>query len=138
MSLRERCAYHEQATPQRRLPSAFAVSIANDRPHLRRGDYRAHDEHFGLEAILVLCLSGPEAEEEFCGPITDDGDRIDYEMACEYLARQLNPLQVGGELVRCRDAARRLVRSAWAQQRIVAIADALLRNGSLSGDEILG
>jgi hypothetical protein len=30
------------------------------------------------------------------------------------------------------------VRSASARHRIVAIADALLRNGSLSGDEILG
>ena len=53
------------------------------------------------------------------------------------LARQLNPLQIGAEFSRYHDAAQRLVRSPWAHHRIVAIADALLRNGSLSGDEIL-
>ena len=37
---------------------------------------------------------------------------------------------------RCRAAAERLVRSAWAQQRIRALADALLRSGTLSGEEI--
>jgi hypothetical protein len=46
-------------------------------------------------------------------------------------------LQIGAEFSRYHDAAQRLVRSPWAHHRIVAIADALLRNGSLSGDEIL-
>ena len=59
-------------------------------------------------------------------------------MAREYLARCIaNPLHAAAELTRYRDAAQRLVRSAWARHRIV-LADALLRNGSLSGDEILG
>jgi hypothetical protein len=40
-------------------------------------------------------------------------------------------------MARYRDAAQRLVRSPWAQQRIRLLADALLRTGSLSGDEIL-
>ena len=57
-------------------------------------------------------------------------------MAYEYLARQLNPLQVGGELVRYRDAAQRLVRSAWARHRIRLLADALLRHGTLTGEQI--
>ena len=57
-------------------------------------------------------------------------------MACEYLARQLNPLQIGGELVRYRDAAQRLVRSPWAPRRIRLLADALLRHGTLSGEQI--
>ncbi len=40
------------------------------------------------------------------------------------------------ELARYRDAAQRLVRSPWARGRIVAIADRLLRSGSLSGKEV--
>ncbi len=86
--------------------------------------------------MVTLCLAGPEAEKEFCGPITDNSDRVDYEMAREYLARQLNPLQVGAELVRYRDAAQRLVRSPWARQRIRLLADALLRHGTLTGEQI--
>ena len=47
-----------------------------------------------LECMVTLCLAGPEAEREFCGPITDGRDRVDYEMAREYLARRIaNPLQ---------------------------------------------
>jgi hypothetical protein len=38
--------------------------------------------------------------------------------------------------VRYRDAAQRLIRSPWAQQRIRLLAAALLRHGTLSGDEI--
>jgi hypothetical protein len=47
-----------------------------------------------------------------------------------------NPLHAAAELSRCRDAAERLVRSAWAQQRIRLLADALLRCGTLSIEEI--
>ena len=50
--------------------------------------------------------------------------------------RIANPLQAAAELARYRDAAQRLVRTAWAQQRIRLLADALQRNGSLSGEEI--
>jgi hypothetical protein len=89
-----------------------------------------------MECMVRLCLAGPEAENEFCGPITDDSDRIDYKMAYAYLARQLNPLQIGAELTRYRDAAQRLVRSAWARHRIRLLADALLRHGTLSGEQI--
>jgi hypothetical protein len=50
-------------------------------------------------------------------PKADDGsDRVAYEMARQYLARCVaNPLRVAAELARYRDAAQRLVRSAWAQ-----------------------
>jgi hypothetical protein len=47
-----------------------------------------------------------------------------------------NPLQAAADLVRFRDAAQRLVRSTWAQARIRLLADALLRCGTLSGEEI--
>jgi hypothetical protein len=114
----------------------IAVTIADDRAHLHRGHYRApHD--CGLECMVTLCLAGPEAEREICGPITDHSDRVDYQMAREYLARSVaNPLQAAAELVRYRDAAQRLVRSPWAQRRIRLLADALLRHGTLSGEEI--
>jgi hypothetical protein len=42
------------------------------------------------------------------------------------------------KLARFRAAAQRLVRSAWAQHRICLLADAFLRNGSLSGDKDIG
>jgi hypothetical protein len=80
--------------------------------------------------MVTLCLSGPEAEKEFCGSISDDSDRADYEMARDYLARQFSPLQIGAELTRYRDAAQRLVRSPWARHRIRLLADALLQHGA--------
>ena len=47
-----------------------------------------------LECMLTLCLAGPEAEGKFCCSINDGSDRVDYEMAREYLARRVaNPLQ---------------------------------------------
>jgi hypothetical protein len=111
------------------------VTIADDTPHLHRGRYRAEAD-LALKSMVTLCLAGPEAEKEFCGPISDDSDRVDYQMAYEYLARQLNPLQVGAEFLRYRDAAQRLVRSAWARHRIRLLADALLRHGTLTVEQI--
>jgi hypothetical protein len=82
-------------------------------------------------------LAGPEAETLFCGPITDGSDEGDLRTAREFLARSIpNPLRAAAELARCRDAAARLVRSAWAQRRIRVLADALLRCGTLNADEI--
>ena len=137
-TLRKRAAYHESGHCTAAI--AFAIPIIRvtiaDRPHLHRELYHPPDAGFGLECMVTLCLAGPEAEKEFCGPITDNSDRIDYQMAYEYLARQLHPLQVGAELTRYRDAAQRLVRSQWAQQRILRVADSLLQNGSLSAEEI--
>ncbi len=86
---------------------------------------------------MILGLSGPEAEREFCRAADDGGDCIDYEMARRYLARRIdNPLHAAAELARFREAAQRLVRSPCTQARIRLLADALLRN--VSGDEILG
>jgi hypothetical protein len=68
---------------------------------------------WSLECMVTLCLAGPEAERKFCCSINEGSDRIDYRMAYEYLARQLNPVQIGAELTRYRDAAQRLVRSPW-------------------------
>jgi hypothetical protein len=137
-SLIERISIHEAGHAVAALVFAvpiIRVTIENDTPHLHRGRYRA-EANLALECMVTLCLSGPKAEKEFCGPISDNSDRVDYQMAYEYLARQLNPLQVGGELVRYRDAAQRLVRSAWARHRIRLLADALLRHGTLTGEQI--
>jgi hypothetical protein len=38
--------------------------------------------------------------------------------------------------VRYRDAAQLLIRSPWAQHRIRLLADALLRHGTLTGEQI--
>jgi hypothetical protein len=139
MDLRRRCATHEAGHAVAALAFAIpiiCVTIGDDVPHLHRADYHApHD--CGLECMVTLCPAGPEAEKEFCGTITDGGDRTDYEMAREYLARSVaNPLQAAAELVRYRDAAQRLVRSPWAQQRIRLLADALLRHGTLTAEQI--
>jgi hypothetical protein len=137
MDLQRRCATHESGHTVAALTFGIPiirVTIEN-KPHLHRGRYRApHD--YGLECMTVLCLAGPEAERELCGPITDGSDQTDYQMAYEYLSRQLNPLHAAAELVRYRDAAQRLVRSPWAHHRIHLLADALLQHGTLSSEEI--
>jgi hypothetical protein len=57
-------------------------------------------------------------------------------MARGYLSQRFDPLTVGAEIVRLRDATDRLVRTEWAQHRIRAVAAALLRHVTLTGDEI--
>jgi hypothetical protein len=79
-------------------------------------------------------LSGGEAEPVFFG--ADEGSKADYATARKHLAQRFSPLRIGVELERHRDAARRLVTSAWAQDRIRLIADALLRCGVLSNEQI--
>jgi hypothetical protein len=113
------------------------VTIDNDTPHLLRGHYRAqHDA--GLECMATLCLAGPAAEDYFCGSIEDGADRIDIDMARKYLARRFEPLRIAAEIARLRDAAVRLLRTSWAEQRIRLVAEALLRHGTLTGEEICG
>jgi hypothetical protein len=139
-NLRQRRAYHESghcvAAPTFAIP-IISVTIADDHPHLHRGHYRAHEANFGIEAMVTLCLAGPEAEREFCGSITAGSDQKDYQMAREYLARCVaNPLQAAAALARFRDAAQRLVRSAWARQRIRLLAAALLEHDTLTAEQI--
>ena len=96
---------------------------------MHRAHYRPPPE-IGLEAMCVLCMAGPAAEEFFCGKIDDGSDETDYKMARD------DALQIGFQLNRLRNAADRLVRTEWAQHRIRAVAAALLRHGTLTGDEI--
>jgi hypothetical protein len=114
----------------------ISVSIDTATPHLHRGHYRP-PPGIGLEAMCTLCL-WPAAEELFIGPITDGSDQTDYEMARHYQSPRYDLLQIESELVRLRDAADRLVRTPFVQDRIRLIAAALLERGSLSGAEIEG
>jgi hypothetical protein len=47
-------------------------------------------------------------------------------------------LTIGAALSRYRDAADKLVRTPWAQERIPIIANALLQRSVLTGDDIAG
>jgi hypothetical protein len=112
------------------------VTIAADGPHLFR-DCFSMPANLALESLCVLCLSGPAAEEYFCGRVNDGGDETDYDMAREYLARAgCDTLTVEAGIKQARDGADRLVRTPWAEQRIRVIAGALLKRGILSGAEI--
>lgn len=115
----------------------ISVSIDADTPHLYRGHYRPPRGVDGLQAMCIVCLAGPIGEQLLCGPISEGGDQIDYDMAREYLAMAgCDLLQTAAGIVVCREAAERLVKTPSVQQRIERIADALLRHGSLSGDAI--
>ena len=139
MSFRERCAFHESGHAVAAITYGvpiLAVTI-EDRPHLHRGQYHAPTPDLGFEAIAVICFAGICAEELLVGPIEDGGDVPDLRMVREHIARSVsNPLQVGVELARHRDAAARLVRSQWARQRIAKLAAALLQHGTLRGEQI--
>jgi len=139
LSLLERIATHESghvcAAIIYNIP-IISVSITADTPHLHRGNYRAPAD-IGLECMATLCLSGPAAEMFFCGPITDGSDEDDIAMAKDYLTRAgVNPLRIGVEFNRPRASAEALVRTPFARHRIPLIAAALLRHGTLTGDEI--
>jgi hypothetical protein len=77
-------AIHEAGHCAAAIPFSIpviSVTIVGDRPHLRRGRYRPACPIAGLHRLVTLCLSGPEAERVFCGPITDGGDTADRRMA---------------------------------------------------------
>lgn len=112
------------------------ISVTNNSttPHMLRGHYCAPSGDIGVGVMATLCLSGPASETFFCGRIDDGSDATDIAMAREYLSRRYDALRIGTELTRHRDAAERLVRDQ--AQRIQQIADALLRHGTLSGEQL--
>jgi hypothetical protein len=136
----QRTAYHEAGHCAAAIAFGIPiirVTIVNETPHLLRGHYRAqHDA--GLECMATLCLAGPAAEDYFCGSIEDGADRLDIEMVRQHLARRFQPLRIAAEIARLRDAAERLVRTPWAEQRIRLVAEALSLRGTLTGEEICG
>jgi hypothetical protein len=137
-SLLERVAYHESGHAVACLcfgAPIIRVTINAD-PHCHRGRWHSESD-MALAHIAVVCLSGPASEIAYVGPITDNSDDVDYAMARRYLAEDgADPVLIGIEIGRLRDAADRLVRTPWAQARIRLISNALLTCGSLSGEEI--
>ena len=109
------------------------MTIADGAPHLHRDSFR-REQSLAVECLVTLCLSGPAAEEMFYGPITDGGDLIDIEMARDYLRERYTEAQLALQLERMQLAAERLVASERA--RIEIVADALMRHGTLSGNQI--
>jgi hypothetical protein len=72
----------------------------------------------GRHRRVTFLLSGGEAERLFCG--SDDGSVADLRTAREHLAQRFGPLRLGVELDRYRTAARSLVTTPWARERIRA------------------
>ena len=137
--LQRRRAYHESGHAAAVLTFGIPVidaTISGDRAYMLRDYYCAPTAGIGIETMATLCLAGPSSEEFFVGKFNDGSDTGDLAQAREVLARQFDAMQIGAALNRYRDAADKLVRTPWAQQRIRLIADALLRHGSLTGDEI--
>jgi hypothetical protein len=136
-SLRQRIATHEVGHVLAALTFGIpliSVSVVGH-PHAQCGRYHP-PPGLGIEALLTFYLAGSESEKEFFGTSDDDDSRGDLDSARAELARRYAPLQIGFQLLRHRDAARRLVSSAWAQQKIRVLAAALLAHGTLSGEQI--
>jgi hypothetical protein len=134
-TLLQRISYHESGHVAACIVYAVPVISATvvDPPLVRRGRLRSG---LGVEIVGVICLSGPAAEEAFCGFPDDGGDRIDYEMAYAHLQRHVGPLRRGLEFERARDSAKRLVASPWAQAAVPKLASALLRHGTLDAEGV--
>lgn len=141
VSLRERCSYHESGHVLAAI--VFGVPLvrvsidADVGPHTHCARWRAAHPDLGLESMVILTCAGRAAEELFCGTDGADADQGDLANARAYLARAIaNPLQAAVQLSLYKSAAERLVRSEFARDRIRVLADALLRHGTLSGEQI--
>jgi hypothetical protein len=82
-----RCAYHEAghaiAAFNFGIP-VITVSVVGNRPHLHRARWST-SSGIGVEAMTILCVASPIAEEMFIGSVNDG--RFDYEMARDILLR---------------------------------------------------
>ena len=136
-SLIERISIHEAGHAVAAL--VFGIPVVSvtieHQPRLHRGRYRAPPD-LALECLVTLCLAGPEAELEFCGPITDNSDRVDYHWPASIWHD--NSIRCRSEPNSRATATPRSVssRSPYARRRISVLADALLRHGTLIGEEI--
>lgn len=136
-ALRERRATHESghclACLIYGLPVVL-VTIEDDRPHLLRDRFR-RERSSATEALAIVCLSGPAAETMFFGAANDGSDQGDLDMARRYLRACFPDTEIERQMYCMQLAAERLVRSS--RRQIVVIADAVMRHGTLTGDEII-
>jgi hypothetical protein len=137
VSLAERTAYHEAGHCLACL--AFGVEIRSvtieGQPYLERGKL-PFDNGLTLEALLTLCLAGPECERLHLGAVDDGGDFLDIRTAFRHLRRQLSPLEVLGAYSRARASAERLVSTRWGRRTAPRLVQALIERGTLSGEDI--
>jgi hypothetical protein len=133
----ERRAYHEAGHTYAALVYGIPIiEVSINPPHLHRGRYHPPSQTLGIEVMSTMSLAGGEAERLFF-PGSDGGDEKDLQMVREYL-KPRGALRMLSKIDRFRTAARRLVSSPGARQRIEVIAAALLRHGVLSGDAVIG
>jgi hypothetical protein len=136
-TLLERVAYHEVGHALAAL--LFGIPIrtvtVEGQPHLHRGELPL-DPGLTLEALLTLCLAGPECERLHCGALDDGGDTLDIDAAFRHLRHELSPLEVLGEYSRARNAAAALVATPWARRCTVRLVQALVERGTLSGEDL--
>jgi hypothetical protein len=135
---KQKLAYHESGHVIASVRLGIGVLRADinpQHPHFLRDRFTRRADT-ALEHLCLICLSGPAAEELFCGPIIDNGDFLDMTMARGYVEQGYDELQRGFQLQRLRDAAEHLARTDWARKRIQRLADALIEHGSLDADEI--
>jgi hypothetical protein len=135
--MNKRAAIHEAGHVAAALAlglPVITVTIEDGRPHLLRDRFR-RERSSATEALAVVCLSGPAAEALFFGPPDDGSDRIDLDMARRYLRDCFADDQIELQMMRMSQAAERLVVSERA--KIATVAAALLRHGTLSGDQII-
>jgi ATP-dependent Zn protease len=133
----QRICYHESGHVAAALTYGLPiirVSAGSFEPHLLRGGFR-RERTSGVEALSVLCLAGPAAEQMFFGEITDHSDFIDQQMAKDYLLSCFPEVEIPYQMTRAKYAAEHLVASS--RHQITTVATALLRRGSLTGDEIV-
>jgi hypothetical protein len=114
-------------------PEEHSATIEHGQPHFVRGRFQ-RTRDLAIEHLCIISLAGPAAEELFCGPITDSGDKVDLRIARGYLEPYFPAIALGAHLHRLRAAAQRLVIDA--KPKIKLIADALIAYGSLTGDEV--
>jgi hypothetical protein len=139
MVSRERIAHHEAGHCCAAL--IYNIEILNASidalgpPHVQQGSFRL-PPHLHRESAGVFYLSGGAAEQLFFGTIPEGHDGADIANCREYLLMNgVDVFTVGAEMARLRSAADRLVASE--RDRIRLIAEALLRHGRLTGEQIL-
>ncbi len=136
MSELERCAYHESghACACRIYGGEIYRVTIEDDAYLKRGPYR-QQQNIAVEALSVICLSGPAAEKQRFGSISDAAQSTDIAMARRYVADRYADHEIELQLARMRAAAERLVVSE--RDKIETVAAALMRQGTLSGDAVI-